>query len=309
MKLSRRLIPDITMLQAFECAARHGSFTRAAEELSLTQSAVSRQIRLLEEQLGQMLFERVRQRVVLSQAGRNLLPHVRRLLGQTEEMMLRAMATSHAPASLTIATLPTFASRWLIPRLPQFMEIHPGTLIDVSSRSAPFSFDEESFDIAIHYGQPVWANALCEFLCDEMLIPVASPSFLASRKIARAEHLLEHPLIHIATRPKAWALWFEQNAVESEALYRGHRFDQFSMMIEAVTAGIGVALLPRYLIEPELASGRLCAVFDSPLKTQNSYYVVVPDGKRQTPLTEDFVQWIKTEISAANRHPDETLPG
>jgi len=132
MKLSRRLIPDVTTLQAFECAARHGSFTQAAHELNLTQSAVSRQIKDLEEQLGVLLFERVRQRVVLSDDGRRFLPEVRKLLHQTEETMLRAMASASSEHSLAIATLPTFGSRWLTPRIPGFLAEHPGAIINRS---------------------------------------------------------------------------------------------------------------------------------------------------------------------------------
>ena len=149
MKLSRRLIPDVTTLQAFECAARHGSFTQAAHELNLTQSAVSRQIKDLEEQLGVLLFERVRQRVVLSDDGRRFLPEVRKLLHQTEETMLRAMASASSEHSLAIATLPTFGSRWLTPRIPGFLAENPGTIINIASRSAPFDFDEENFDLAM----------------------------------------------------------------------------------------------------------------------------------------------------------------
>ncbi len=122
MKLSRRLIPDIATLQAFECAARHGSFTQAANELNLTQSAVSRQIKDLESQLGVLLFERIRQRILLSDAGRKFLPEVRRLLNQTEDTMLRAMASAQSTSSFSVATLPTFGTRWLMPRIPDFVE-------------------------------------------------------------------------------------------------------------------------------------------------------------------------------------------
>src|SRR5690606_20375512 len=131
MKLSRTLIPDLAVLQAFECAARHGNFTLAATELNLTQSAVSRQIKALEDQLGLLLFERVRTRVVLSDAGGRLLPEVRRILRQAEEMVVRARASAQATSTLTLACLPTFARRWLMPRLPDFMRRHPGAVIDV----------------------------------------------------------------------------------------------------------------------------------------------------------------------------------
>ena len=202
MKLSRRLIPDIATLQAFECAARHGSFTQAANELNLTQSAVSRQIKDLENQIGVLLFERIRQRILLSDAGRKFLPEVRRLLNQTEDTMLRAMASAQSSASLSIATLPTFGSRWLMPRLPKFLEKHPDLSINIASRSAVFDFEEQPFDMAIHYGKPVWAHAICTYLCSEVIVPVASPSFLAGRKLDEPVLLEEEALLHLATRPK-----------------------------------------------------------------------------------------------------------
>ncbi len=255
MKLSRRLIPDVTTLQAFECAARHGSFTQAAHELNLTQSAVSRQIKDLEEQLGVLLFERVRQRVVLSDDGRRFLPEVRKLLHQTEETMLRAMASASSEHSLSIATLPTFGSRWLTPRIPGFLAEHPGTIINIASRSAPFDFDEENFDLAIHYGQPVWARAACSYLCSEEILPAASPELLKAWNPSEPKDLEAAPLLHL-----------------------------------------GFALLPKYLIEQELANGRLAVVFDRPMETENSYYLVVPEGKLENPLSQAFRAWIARQV-------------
>ena len=297
MKLSRRLIPDVTTLQAFECAARHGSFTQAAHELNLTQSAVSRQIKDLEEQLGVLLFERVRQRVVLSEDGRRFLPEVRKLLHQTEETMLRAMATASSGHSLSIATLPTFGSRWLTPRLPGFLERHPGTVLNIASRSEPFDFEEENFDLAIHYGQPVWARAACSYLCGEMILPVASPALAAAWKPAEPQELLAAPLLHLATRPKLWSQWFELAEVATGTAYRGHRFDQFSMVIEAAISGLGFALVPLYLVEQEIAGGRLSVIFDRPMQTENSYYLVVPEGKLENPLSQAFRAWITGQVA------------
>ncbi len=221
MKLSRRLIPDIATLQAFECAARHGSFTQAAHELNLTQSAVSRQIKDLESQLGVLLFERIRQRILLSDAGRKFLPEVRRLLNQTEDTMLRAMASAQSTSSFSVATLPTFGTRWLMPRISDFIEKHPGIAINVASRSGVFDFEEQPFDLAIHYGQPVWAHATCTFLCSEVIVPVASPSLLKARHPSAPEELENEPLLHLATRPKMWAQWFESCGVEGRSAYRG----------------------------------------------------------------------------------------
>lgn len=296
MKLSRRLVPDVTTLQAFECAARHGSFTQAATELNLTQSAVSRQIKDLESQLGVLLFERVRQRVILSAMGQKFLPEVRRLLNLTEETMVRAMASARSESTLSIATLPTFGSRWLTPRLPAFLRDHPGTVLNVASRSNPFDFEEENFDLAIHYGQPIWAHATCTYLCSEIIVPVASPSMVADNSMATPQDLEGQPLLHLATRPKMWAQWFEMNGTDLSTAYSGHRFDQFSMVIEAAVAGLGYALLPRYLIEQELETGRLHVLFDRPMQTENSYYLVVPEGKLENTVSQSFRAWIIKQV-------------
>ena len=220
MTLSRSLIPDLGRLQAFESAARHGSVTQAGRELNLTQSTVSRQIRELEAQLGITLFERVRQRVVLSEAGRKFLPDARKLLEQGEAAMLRAMAGSKA-ALLRLATLPTFGSRWLVPRLPCFLQAHRGVALDIASRSAPFALEDQGFDAAIHYGQPIWANATCRYICQEVIVPVASPALVEAEPPRTPDDLTRLPLLHLATRPKAWVDWFRQAGVERRRPSRG----------------------------------------------------------------------------------------
>lgn len=296
MNLSRTLIPDLMVLQAFESAARHGNFTRAATELNLTQSAVSRQVKTLEQQLGVLLFERVRQRAVLSDAGRQLLPSVQRLLAQSEEMVLRARAGADGRTVLSIATLPTFGSRWLMPRLRDFLEGHPGVAVDVASRAQPFDLEAEDVDLAIHYGQPVWANAVCTYLCSEVILPVASPALLEASPVREPADLETRPLLHLATRPKLWAEWFQLNGLGGEQAYRGNRFDQFAMVIEATVRGMGFSLLPLYLIEDEIASDRLRIVFDRPMPTDNSYYVVLPESKRDHTLAQAFQAWLLSQV-------------
>ncbi|WHA43026.1 LysR family transcriptional regulator [Agrobacterium larrymoorei] len=296
MDTRRRLVPDIVTLQAFECAARHGNFTRAAEELNLTQSAVSRQISDLEAQTGMLLFERIRRRVVLSDAGRKFLPDVQKLLQQSEQLMVRAVTAGTSNAALSIATLPTFGSRWLTPRLHKFMAIHPETVLTVGSRSHPFDFDDEGFDIAIHYGQPVWAHGTCTFLCNEVIVPVASPSTLKIHHPQSFDDLLQKPLLHVTTRPKLWTDWFEMNGISSDGAYRGSRFDQFSMLIEATISGMGFALLPKYLIEAELKSGQLVVVFDVPLQTDKSYHIALPEGRQDNVLARAFQSWLLDQV-------------
>jgi LysR family glycine cleavage system transcriptional activator len=243
-----------------------------------------------------LLFERVRQRVILSDAGQKFLPEVRRLLNQTEELMVRAMASARADSTLSIASLPTFGSRWLVPRLPDFLKRHPDTVINIASRSAPFDFEEQNFDLAIHYGQPVWARATCSYLCSEIIVPAASPAMLATHPVASPEDIVTGPMLHLATRPKLWAQWFEANDMDGRGAYRGNRFDQFSMVIEAATAGLGFALLPRYLIEQEIAAGTLQIVLDRPMQTENSYYLAVPEGKLENPISLAFREWITEQV-------------
>lgn len=295
--MRRGLIPDIGNLQAFESAARHGNFTRAAEELNLTQSAISRQIRDLELQTGLLLFERVRQRVILSEAGARLLPEVRRLLNQSEQLMIRAVAAADKDESLSIATLPTFGLRWLIPRLPKFLATRPSVALNIESRAEPFDFDEEGFDLAIHYGKPTWAKATSTFLCSEIVLPVASTTLMRDLHARTPADLIDVPLLHLTTRPRLWPQWFEAHGVGTDRSFRGNRFDQFSMMIGAVQADMGVALLPSYLIEDDIRAGRLVPVFDLPMATEFGYYVVLPQNRQHNAVANAFKDWLFTQVS------------
>lgn len=295
--MRRGLVPDIANLQAFECAARHGNFTRAAEELSLTQSAVSRQIRDLELQTGLLLFERVRQRVVLSEAGARFLPDVRRLLSQSEQLMIRAVAAADKDESLNVATLPTFGTRWLIPRLPKFLAARPSVALSIESRAEPFDFDEEGFDLAIHYGKPSWAKATSTFLCSEIVLPVASAAVARGLDARSPADLITAPLLHLTTRPRLWPQWFEVNAVETDRSFHGNRFDQFSMMISAAHAGMGIALLPSYLIDDDIRAGTLVPVFDLPMATEFGYYVVMPENRQHNVVANAFKDWLFTQVS------------
>ena len=295
MTIRRSLTPDFINLQAFECAARHQNFSRAAEELHLTQSAISRQIADLEQQTGLRLFERVRQRVILSEAGERLLPDVKQLLAQAERLMIGAVATGQMSTSLRIATLPTFGGKWLVPRLSRFLSRHPNVAISIESRSIQFSFEEENFDLAIHFGQPTWANASSTFLCHETVLPVASPPL--STNIGEGA-FGDIPLLHLTTRPKLWSDWSQRHGISLPQAYQGLRFDQFSMLISAAAAGLGFALLPTYLIESELRSGALMPLADLPMQTENAYFIVRPENKRTQVAARDFEVWLLEEVGS-----------
>lgn len=296
--MRRALIPDIVNLQAFECAARHENFSRAAEELNLTQGAISRQIADLEQQTGLRLFERVKRRVVLSDAGQKLLPEVRQLLAQSERLMIGALAAGTMSSSLRVATLPTFGAKWLVPKLGRFIADHSDVAISVESRSTPFSFAEENFDLAIHFGQPTWAGATATFLCNETVLPVASPSL--QNHAATNDPFCSAQLLHLTTRPKLWSDWSAHHGIPIRRAYQGLRFDQFSMIISAAITGLGVALLPTYLVEDELTSGTLVPFVPQPMRTENAYYVVRPEQKRTVGLAVQFQEWLLREINRSN---------
>lgn len=296
--LRKTFLPPIADLLAFEAAARHASISRAAEELHLTQSAVSRQIRQLEEQLGMALFHRVRQRVVLTDAGRVYAADVRAALQQLSACTQKAMAFSHAGGLLNLAVLPTLGTRWLIPRLAGFTERHPDVTVNLAARTEPFDFAGTPLDAAIHFGAPTWAGAVCEFLMREEVVPVASPDFCARHGIALREDLTRVLLLQQSTRPTQWAEWFEQVGVATTVALRGPRLEHFAMIAQAAACGQGVALLPRFLIGQELGAGTLVQLFDDAVVSADAYYLVYPEARAQSPLLQAFRDWLLAQCAA-----------
>lgn len=299
IQFNRRLLPSIERLQAFESAARHQSITLAAQELNLTQSAVSRQIQELENQLGVVLFNRVRRRIELSAAGRKFRPQALHLLQQAEELVIQTITAANATSIFSIAVLPTFGSRWLIPRLSSFIALHPGISLNIATRDGPFDLADHALDAAIHYGAPAWPRGMCRFLFNETVVPVASPLLLrdeALRGLSGDEVLARAPLLHLSTRPREWTVWFE-NLPDHAPIGLGHRLEHISSLISAAVSGLGIALVPKFLLEDELASGALVILSDRQLPTQASYHLVVPEHDAHNPLTASFYTWITTQIS------------
>jgi LysR family glycine cleavage system transcriptional activator len=296
---ARILLPPTGDLAAFEAAARHLSFTRAAEELSLTQSAVSRAVRQLEDRIGVKLFERVRQRVALTPAGALYLVDVRALLEGLGAATHRIMAFAGQATVLNVAVLPTFATRWLMPRLPRFSAAHPELTLNFFTRVDSFDFVQEGFDAAIHYGDPDWPGATCRKLMDEVMAPVASPAYRQSLGLREPRDLLRATLMHQATRAGAWADWFALAGVAPPAVLEGPRFEQFSMVAGAAVAGLGAAILPRGLVEDELAAGKLEILFPPLLTTGKAYWAVAPDAKADKPPVSLFLDWVEKEALTA----------
>jgi LysR family glycine cleavage system transcriptional activator len=307
--MKRAFVPPADTLIAFECAARHLSFTRAAEELHLTQGAVSKQVRQLEDRLGVELFRRVRQRIVLTDAGRLYLHDIRGALEQMTLATRQVMSFAGSADVLNLAVLPTFGTRWLAPRIADFIRRYPDAGLNLSVRLQPFDFDEEPFDGAIHHGDPVWAGAIAEHLFDEEVIPVASRVFRDRHNIREPEDLTRVPRLQLATRPLAWRHWFESAGVETDAAFQGARFEQFVMITEAAIHHAGAALIPRFFIEQELASGRLVRLFDVPPEHETAYFFVYPEGRTMRPVVAAFRKWLAEEARSARTDRETMLPG
>jgi LysR family transcriptional regulator, glycine cleavage system transcriptional activator len=285
-------LPSFDALVAFESAARHESFTRAAAELHVTQGAISRQIRVLEDRLGVLLFQRVRRSVVLAEAGRAYLLDVRSVLNHLESATVRLMTAAERTNLLNLAVLPSIATHWLIPRLPDFLSRHPDVSVSCTIRHTTFDFTSEPFDAAFHVGSPTWPSTVAYYLMSECLVPVCTSAFRSTHGICRVDDLPRVPLLQVASQPAAWATWFERIKLPTSNACQGLIFDNFAMVTAAAIAGLGVALLPTFLVEAELSEHQLVALAP-PHSNKHAYYLVVPEAKAALPHMKAFVRWIK----------------
>lgn len=295
----KRKLPSITALQAFESAARLGSFTLASEELHLAQSAISRQVRGLEDYLGAGLFDLIRQRIVLTQTGQIFLEEVRPVLASLSASCARVSAYADGVQLIEMATLPTFCSRWLIPRLPDYYAKNQRALISFTSKFDPFDFDAEPFDLAIHFGKPDWPDATMCHLFDEHMVAVCSPAFKQEHQIRSDKDLAAAPLLHMSLRRAAWLDWCEQLSLPTENAVCGRMYDQFSMLTEAAAAGLGAALIPDLFIEEELRTGKLVIASQSVLESDSGYYLAIPEHRPTPPAVEALRDWLIAEAASS----------
>ncbi|USU21392.1 LysR substrate-binding domain-containing protein [Paraburkholderia fungorum] len=290
----RRKIPSNSALMAFEAAARHGSFARAAEELALTEGAVSRQIGRLEAFLGVALFERVGNRVRLAPNGTRYAAQVREILDRLERDSLYLMGQPIEGASIDIAAIPTFAARWLIPRLKRFQDRHPHITVHIAERMDPFILAGSGFDAAIHFEHPAWAGMHLHRLLEEVLVPVCSPALLANAGANLS--LDELPRLHRRQNPDAWQLYAQEAGIVLTNSAVGARYDLHSMLIEAALAGLGVALVPRLYVGAELEQGRLVAPWPDGKAIAKNFCLVLPEPIElsEAPL-QAFAKWMLQE--------------
>ena len=294
--MSRRL-PPLNALRAFEAAARHLSFTRAADELHVTQTAISHQIKALEERLGVRLFRRLPRGLLLTEEAQRYLPPVRdafdRIAAATEQL-----AAGGSGGRLTVSVLPSFAAKWLVPRLGRFRAAHPDLDLRISASSQLVDFARDDVDIAIRMGRGRYPGLRVDRLFGESMVPVCAPELLSGpHPLRRPEDLRHHVLLHDDDHT-GWQLWLELAGVEGVDPRRGPIFTDSAMVVQAAAEGQGVALARRVLAAGDLAAGRLVQPFEVSVPHDLAYYLVSPEATAEQPRIRAFRAWLLAEAEA-----------
>jgi LysR family transcriptional regulator, glycine cleavage system transcriptional activator len=296
---SRRFLPSISLLAAFEAVLRTGTTAAAARELDLTQSTISRLIQKLELQLGRTLFERHRQKLIPTEAAHAYGRDVTRALDLIQRGSME-FAANPGGGALSLSILPAFGTRWLAPRLGNFLLNHPGITINLGTRLKHFNFAAEGFDAAIHFGTDDWREAGHLKLFDERSTACISSDLFAKQPVHAPADLKGLPLLQLETRPSAWKVWFAAQGAEPTKI-SGMMFDQFATMTQAAIAGLGVALLPDYIANVEIEEGRLRPLLKTSVRGSGSYWLVWPITRSNYPPLDAFRNWLKIEIQSESR--------
>jgi LysR family transcriptional regulator, glycine cleavage system transcriptional activator len=283
-------LPPLAALKAFETAARLGSFSRAAEEIHVTHGAVSHQVKALEELVGVPLFARNGRRVALTADGKLLADRVRAALRDISEAM-ESLAPRERNNRLTVSMLPSFAARWLMPRLGRFMEKHPDIAVNVHASLALVDFVRDGADMAVRFGHGGWPNVEAEKFMDDERFPVASPRLNRGKLPTRPAELAKFRLL--STDDEPWMPWFKAAGVKLPEP-EGPMFNDAAMMVQAAVDGRGIAFARRSISEGDLAAGNLIRLFDIAVKADESYYLVWPKGKPSAKVLA-FRDWMFAE--------------
>ena len=293
----RRSLPPLNALRAFDAAARHRSFTRAAEELCVTQGAVSHQVKGLETELGLQLFKRERSGLVITDAGRVYHAVVRDVFDWLELGTDRLLQRQRS-GTITVSTSPDFAAKWLVARLGRFAEAYPEIELKLSATMHHVDFAREDVDLAIRHGDGNWPGLNAVNLTAEELFPVCSPAIMTSRGgIHESGDVLRFPLLHLDDRFD-WSRWLEAAGAPSEGLLHGPILTHASMVIDAAIDGQGIALARTMLAANDLIARRLVRPFRTALPLKNTYWMVCPKATRALPKIVAFRDWLLTEVAA-----------
>ncbi|PUA16928.1 LysR family transcriptional regulator [Glaciimonas sp. PCH181] len=297
----RRNFPSLSALIAFEVVYRLQSISAAAIELSLTQSAVSKKMLALEDFFQQPLFERHSFGLNRTIAAELLWARLPRCLDELEGVMLEVLASRHGGGVLNLSVIPTFATKWLMPRLPRLKDAYPDLTINLSIQIDRFEFTGSGQDAGIVFGQPdLWPHCEHHLIAEERQVVVCSPDFIKrNKRPKRPQDIANFTLIHSTSRPYAWPHWFENHDIAITTDIPGPRFELFSMAAEAAKAGIGVALLPEMFVSDELKRRSLIKLFPSEKQVDGAYYFVYPHRKATIPGLISFQHWLLAEANIA----------
>jgi LysR family glycine cleavage system transcriptional activator len=294
--MSRRL-PPLKSVTAFEAAARRGSFNEAAEELFVTPSAISHQVKSLEEYLGVSLFRRARRQVQLTIAGQRYLESISHALDEIDLATRRLLASSNSGA-LNISVAPAFLTRWLVPKMREFQTRHPDIELRLSPNSAPIDFTWSDIDMAIYFGDGKWPGLEVLFLREVVLVPVCSPGFVeVNPRITKPEELCAHTLIDVSTRPSGWDEFLATFGVTCEKRAKRLGFSSTSLALGAAMESLGIALADRQLVAREVLYGRLVTPLDIAMVKQLGYYLVYQKHRKLTDQMRAFLDWVMDEIA------------
>jgi len=292
----RKLTPSMSLLLVFEASARHESYTRAADELALSQSAVSRQVQALEEQLGAALFRRQGRSVKLTEVGRRYHSELRPALDRIRQATLQAMSSQSGFGALRLATLPTFGSKWLLPRLHAFYALHPGANVHIHSRIGAVDFSAGDIDAAITVGEDAWPGLVAHRLAKESLIAVCAPGVRPHSQMPSPQWLYAQTFLTIVSYPQAWSDWLAHHAIDPLPMRHGPSFELTSHLIQAVAAGLGVGVLPHSLVKDELMRGTLVA-FGETVPSRRSYYFIYPPRNEDLPALAPLREWLLSSLT------------
>jgi LysR family glycine cleavage system transcriptional activator len=295
--LARRL-PSLNALKAFEAAARRVSFTEAASELFVTHAAISRHIRELEEYLGTQLFIRTGRGVTLTEAGKRFGSQLTPLFDALADASREAAAVG-AARPLNVSVEPAIASRWLVPRLGRFNELHPDIELNINPTNRLVDFRVDEVDLGIRYGLGKWDNVEMTKLSEVVVFPVCSPALIAEAQNLKPEDLKEYNLLH-EQRKQWWADWLNANGIEGVTDWKGTVF-QNHLAIEAAEAGQGFALGDQILCTDSILEGWLKRPFSVDMKDHGGYWIVRAKGSKETAPARSFREWLMSEMAETNR--------
>lgn len=300
LSIDKRRLPPINALIAFEAAARLGSFALAGAEIHLTASAISRQVKALEDHLGVQLFDRIRQRIVLTEAGRFLALQVRHTLRHLLAVSDQAAHLRTFSRTLNLGVLSAFANYWLIPRMGSFLSAHPDIQLNIVSIGNGYDYESGGIDAAIHTNAKLWNDARAIKLGHEEMVAVASPEWMQQHAPNTANELADKTLLELSARPYVWTQWFEHNQVELGGTTKSLKFGNYSMVFEAAFASLGVALVPRMLAQHYIGIGRLMEAPGETLPIGAGYFLVQPLYREDYPPLKAFQEWMKSEVGISD---------